>query len=441
MKNMSDEDTAPEAATDVEEETIAAEKIINEEYKVWKKNSPFLYDSVMSTALEWPTLTVQWFKDRETHAGKDFSTSRLLLGTHTSGNDQNYVQIASVQLPSTISASSNGDNEHNIRRFDETTGEVGGYEGPQFRVNVTQRIDHDGEVNRARYMPQNQDIIATMSVSGDVLVFDRTQHPMRGTGVCKPQIRLTGHSKEGYGLSWSPHKEGTLLSASEDTTVRLWDITQYNKKDPVISNAAVYDSHTAVVNDVSFHPVHDALFASVSDDLTLQIHDTRRSSFSTPAYSCKAHADAVNAVAFNEASEYVVATASADQTVGLWDLRNLKVKLHSFEGHDGEVTSLQWSPHEEPILASAAHDRRIIIWDLSRIGEEQAPEDAEDGPPELLFMHGGHTNRISDFAWNPTDKWWLCSAAEDNLIQCWKVAQSIVDGDSEDVPDTELEEA
>lgn len=37
---------------------------------------------------------------------------------------------------------------------------------------------------------------------------------------------------------------------------------------------------------------------------------------------------------------------------------------------------------------------RINIWDLSKIGEEQAPEDAEDGPPELLFIHGGHTDKV-----------------------------------------------
>jgi histone-binding protein RBBP4 len=32
-------------------------KIINEEYKVWKKNAVFLYDVIYSRALEWPTLT------------------------------------------------------------------------------------------------------------------------------------------------------------------------------------------------------------------------------------------------------------------------------------------------------------------------------------------------------------------------------------------------
>ncbi len=36
------------------------EQIINEEYKIWKKNSPYLYDLVISNGLEWPSLTVNW---------------------------------------------------------------------------------------------------------------------------------------------------------------------------------------------------------------------------------------------------------------------------------------------------------------------------------------------------------------------------------------------
>ena len=35
------------------------ERVINEEYKIWKKNTPFLYDLVMTHALEWPSLTAQ----------------------------------------------------------------------------------------------------------------------------------------------------------------------------------------------------------------------------------------------------------------------------------------------------------------------------------------------------------------------------------------------
>lgn len=48
-----------------EDPSIQLEKTINEEYKIWKKNAPYLYDLVVTHALEWPTLTCQWFPDVE----------------------------------------------------------------------------------------------------------------------------------------------------------------------------------------------------------------------------------------------------------------------------------------------------------------------------------------------------------------------------------------
>jgi hypothetical protein len=30
------------------------EKLINEEYKIWKKNAPYLYDMIITHALDWP---------------------------------------------------------------------------------------------------------------------------------------------------------------------------------------------------------------------------------------------------------------------------------------------------------------------------------------------------------------------------------------------------
>lgn len=74
------------------------ERVINEEYKIWKKNTPFLYDLVMTHALEWPSLTAQWLIDVTRPEGKDYSIHRLILGTHTS-DEQNHLLIASVQLP------------------------------------------------------------------------------------------------------------------------------------------------------------------------------------------------------------------------------------------------------------------------------------------------------------------------------------------------------
>jgi histone-binding protein RBBP4 len=45
-----------------------------------KKNAPYLYDVVITHALDWPTLTCQWFPDKESY---DFSL-RYPYVTHTS---------------------------------------------------------------------------------------------------------------------------------------------------------------------------------------------------------------------------------------------------------------------------------------------------------------------------------------------------------------------
>lgn len=49
----------------MEDQEQVERKIINEEYKIWKKNSVFLYDMLYGRALEWPTLTAQWLPDKK----------------------------------------------------------------------------------------------------------------------------------------------------------------------------------------------------------------------------------------------------------------------------------------------------------------------------------------------------------------------------------------
>lgn len=154
----------------------------------------------------------------------DYSVQKLVLGTHTSENEQNYLMLAEVQLPLEES-------ELDARQYDDERNEVGGFGSAAGKVAVVQQINHDGEVNRARYMPQNPCIIATKTVSSDVYVFDYTKHPSKpkADGVCSPDLRLKGHSMEGYGLAWSPLQEGHLLSGSDDKQICLWDIRDMTK--------------------------------------------------------------------------------------------------------------------------------------------------------------------------------------------------------------------
>ena len=415
-------------------------ELINEEYKVWKKNTPFLYDLVLTHALEWPSLTVQWLPDKRNPPGKDYSIQRLVLGTHTNDGEQNYLMIAEARLPLE-------DTEIDARKYDEERGEAGGFAGVSAKIEITQRINHDGEVNRARYMPQNPYLIATKSPNADVYVFDWSKHGSKpdADGSFKPDLVLKGHNKEGYGLAWSPHEQGRLLSGSDDSLVCTWDISRGTKTSNILNATATYTGHTSVVEDVAYHQHHPQLFGTVGDDCKLMIWDLRDDDYSKAKHTVDAHSKEINCLAFNPFSEFLLATGSADKTVALWDLRSLRSKLHSFEAHTEDVYQVSWSPFNETILASASLDRRVNIWDISRIGAEQDPEDAEDGPPELLFIHGGHTAKVADFSWNLNEQWIMASVAEDNIIQVWQMAENIYadaddeEGDGEEIADDDLE--
>ena len=75
----------------------------------------------------------------------------------------------------------------------------------------------------------------------------------------------------------------------------------------------------------------------MADDQKLMIWDTRSAAHNKPSHTVDAHSAEVNCLSFNPYSEFILASGSADKTVALWDLRNLKLKLHSFESHKDEI--------------------------------------------------------------------------------------------------------
>ena len=123
--------------------------------------------------------------------------------------------------------------------------------------------------------------------------------------------------------------------------------------------------------------------------------------------------------------QYLMVTGSADNTVAVWDIRNPKSKLFSLKGHSKDVNNVRFSKMQSNLLASSGHDRRMMVWDLSRFDKPQTPEEKQDGPPELLFVHGGHTERVSDFGWNLNERLMFASTADDNVLQVWQIAYEV----------------
>lgn len=234
-----------------------------------------------------------------------------------------------------------------------------------------------------------------------MFVFDKTKHPSKpSSSAFLPDLRLRGHTKEGYGLAWSPHTSGHLLSCSDDTTVCHWDINSDPKcADKTLQPLAVYRGHTDVVEDVAWNAFSPNLFgnsvffflrqfscnsqrraatisvcccstrALLSWPSSISKRTLTRSTASLSSELCLAccYADS----RFSPHLAYQLATGCNDSTVRLWDMRNVKQHVHQLGVHKGPVFGLQFSPHNSHRLASSSGDRRLIIWDLARIGQQQ----------------------------------------------------------------------
>src|SRR5947199_224413 len=84
----------------------------------------------------------------------------------------------------------------------------------------------------------------------------------------QPKLRdtLKGHTAAVLSVAYSPDGK-TLASASQDTTIRLWDVKTGKERDTL-------KGHTAGVFSVAYSPAGEAL-ASGSQDHTIKLWDVQ----------------------------------------------------------------------------------------------------------------------------------------------------------------------
>lgn len=107
-----------------------------------------------------------------------------------------------------------------------------------------------------------------------------------------------------------------LLSASHDTTIRLWSLPLKKTRDKM-SALVVYKGHIRPVWDVKFSPF-GFYFASGSADHTAKLWVTHSVA---PIRIFRGHFNDVDTVTFHPNIHYV-ATGSSDKTIRLWSVED-----------------------------------------------------------------------------------------------------------------------
>jgi len=143
-----------------------------------------------------------------------------------------------------------------------------------------------------------------------------------------------------------------FVSASVDTTLRLWDIRQR-------TCLGVFKGHINTIWCVKFSP-KGYYFASGSSDTSVRLWTTDRP-FTVRVLT--GHTSDVHLVDFVENCNYVI-TASYDKTVRIWELYSARCCKVLF--HNNEVVSAFNMNYTGSHLVTGSEDGLAILWDMEQ---------------------------------------------------------------------------
>ncbi len=185
--------------------------------------------------------------------------------------------------------------------------------------------------------------------------------------------------KQGEAKVWDV-ESGKLLFPSVKTQTSAFHVAFTTQGDKLVtSSAVVYKDRWFLKGEVKLWSVESGEFL---EELPLD------------------HRNRVQAAVYNPTGT-ILATASSDQTIKLWDVRKKKV-LHTLEGHTGGVQSLAFTPDGKR-LASAGLDHTIRVWEV-RKGRE------------VLTLRGSEEFLSVDFGPNGR---YLAAAKSDGIVNLY----------------------
>ncbi|OQR78524.1 U5 small nuclear ribonucleoprotein 40 kDa protein-like [Tropilaelaps mercedesae] len=248
---------------------------------------------------------------------------------------------------------------------------------------------HQKELFSGRFHPDG----SFLASSG----FDRQIFFWNTFGECENFHVMAGHTGAILDMHFSTGGD-FLYTCSTDKTLSIWD-TQVGVR------VRKLRGHTSYVN--ALHPARRGpqLVVSASDDSTVRLWDARRK---TPVKTLQDQYQ-LTAITFNDTADQVI-TGGIDNVLKLWDLRKDEVAF-LMQGHQDTVTGLTLSHHGGLVLSNSM-DGTLRVWDVRPFAPPERCVSLYQG-----HQHNFEKNLLR-CSWSPDDARITCGSA-DKCVYVW----------------------
>lgn len=354
------------------------------------------YHMLHSVNVKWPCLSFDILPDNLGMSRKIYpQTMYIVAGSQADKAKDNEVSVLKFSsLAKTL-----------IRDEDDDEDEDGDEDYDADPVLESKSLPCYSTVNRLRVTPfasqTKEYLCASMMENGEVQLWDVSPQlksiDTPGSNVSKQQNKpiftIKAHGKvEGYAVDWSPLvSSGQLLTGDISGKIFLTSRTTGGW----VTEAKPFSASKGSVEDLQWSPTEKTVFAAGGSDGHVRIWDARQSA--KPAISVKATNTDINVMSWNHQASHLLASGYDDGQFGVWDLRSFTSgkPVADFHFHKQAVTSIEWHPSDDSVLAVASEDNTVSLWDLSveaddeEIAEQarQAKGDLDEIPSQLLFVH------------------------------------------------------
>ncbi|NXW64148.1 CORO6 protein, partial [Eurystomus gularis] len=209
--------------------------------------------------------------------------------------------------------------------------------------------------------------------------------PLAKTGrVDKNHPLVTGHTAPVLDIDWCPHNDNVIASASEDTTVMVWQIPDYVPMRNITEPVVTLEGHSKRVSIISWHPTARNVLLSAGCDNLVILWNVGTGEMLLVLDDM--HTDLIYNVGWNRNGSLLVTTCK-DKKVRIIDPRKQQIVAEKAKPHDGARPIRAIFMADGKIFTtgfSKMSERQLGLWDLKNFEEPIALQEMDTSNGVLL---------------------------------------------------------